>query len=59
MIEIKNNCHGSLPPGFFSNFMVVLDWLHNSYYNREKIFVNWSCKSNENLWDVFFFATEI
>jgi hypothetical protein len=54
MIEIKNNCHGSLPPGFFSNFMVVLDWLHNSYYNREKIFVNWSCNSNENLWDVFF-----
>lgn len=54
MIEISNNCIGSLPPGFFSNFLIVIDWIHNSIYNDEKIFVNWNCGSNKNIWDEFF-----
>lgn len=56
MITITNNCNSSLPPGFFSNFLVVLDWIHNSIYTEEKIFVDWRCngKLQENLWESFF-----
>lgn len=54
MIEIKNHCSGVIPPGFFSNFFIVLDWIHNSIYDNEKIFVNWYCGGTENLWTLFF-----
>lgn len=56
MITIVNDCQGTLPGGFFSKLLVVLDWVHNSIYNKEKVFVDWSCKKNlpYNLWDFFF-----
>jgi hypothetical protein len=54
MIEIKNHCSGAIPPGFFSNFFIVLDWIHNSIYDNEKIFIDWSCGGPENLWTLFF-----
>lgn len=56
MIKIENECHGSLPGGFFSKFLIVLDWVHNSIYQKEKVFVDWSCRGNldYNLWETLF-----
>lgn len=56
MITIKNDCAGNLPGGFGSKFLIILDWVHNSIYNKEKVYVDWSCKGtlNYNLWDLFF-----
>lgn len=56
MIIIKNDCHGYLPGGFGSKFLVVLDWVHNSIYNKEKVLIDWTCKNalDHNLWDLFF-----
>lgn len=56
MITVKNNCNGTLPPGFYSNFLIVLDWVHNSIYTKEKIIVKWNCdgREQENLWEIFF-----
>lgn len=56
MITIENDCSGGLPSGFFSKFLVVLDWVHNSIYQKEKVYVDWSCKKSldYNLWDIFF-----
>lgn len=53
MIEIKNVCYHN-PPGAFSHIYTALDWIHNSLYTNEKIFINWNCGFNGNLWDVFF-----
>jgi hypothetical protein len=53
MIEIKNVCYHN-PPGAFSHMYTVLDWMHNSVYTNEKIFINWNCGFDGNLWDVFF-----
>ena len=56
MIIIENDCRGYLPGGFFSKFLIVLDWIHNSIYNEENIYVVWSCMNtlDHNLWDLFF-----
>jgi hypothetical protein len=54
MININNNCNGQIPVGFFANFLITIDWIHNSLYNGEKIFINWTCNSPENLWNHFF-----
>jgi hypothetical protein len=54
MVEINNHCSGKIPPGFFSNFFIVLDWIHNSMYNQEKIFVNWNCGDLDNIWPTLF-----
>lgn len=54
MIEINNHCSDKIPPGFFSNFFIVLDWIHNSLYNQEKIFVNWNCGDSDNIWTSLF-----
>ncbi len=55
MIEINNNCNGgNIPVGFFANLLFTIDWVHNSLYNGEKIFVNWNCNTSENLWNYFF-----
>lgn len=56
MIIIENDCRGYLPGGFFSKFLIVLDWIHNSIYNEENIYVDWSCMNtlDHNLWDLFF-----
>lgn len=59
MIRIHNNCLGHLPPGCLSNLLVVIDWVHNSLYTKEKIFVNWSCKSDINIWENFFNQPQI
>jgi hypothetical protein len=53
MIEIKNVCYHN-PPGAFSHIYTVLDWVHNSIYTNEKIFINWDCGFDGNLWEVFF-----
>lgn len=53
MIEIKNVCYHN-PPGAFSHIYTVLDWVHNSLYTNEKIFINWNCGFDGNLWDIFF-----
>lgn len=58
MIVIKNNCSGSIPPGFFSNFFLVLDWLHNSMYTNQKTSVSWTTCTQENLWDNLFESSE-
>lgn len=56
MIKIENDCNGYLPGGFFSKFLVVLDWVHNSIYEKEKVYVDWTCrgKLDHNLWDTLF-----
>jgi hypothetical protein len=56
MIVIDHDCRGLLPGGFFSKFLVVLDWVHNSIYQNEKVTVNWTClnKLDHNIWDYLF-----
>jgi hypothetical protein len=56
MLIIDHDCEGSLPGGFFSKFLIVLDWIHNSIYQNEKVFVNWNClgKLDHNIWDYLF-----
>jgi hypothetical protein len=56
MIKIENDCGGYLPGGFFSKFLIVLDWVHNSIYEKEKVYVDWTCRGNldHNLWDTLF-----
>lgn len=56
MITIEHECKGHLPGGFFSKFLIVLDWVHNSIYKKEKVYVDWTCEKtlDYNLWDFFF-----
>lgn len=56
MIIIENDCDGYLPGGFFSKFLVVLDWVHNSIYEKEIVYVDWTCRGglDHNLWDTLF-----
>jgi hypothetical protein len=56
MIVIEQDCNGPVPGGFFSKFLIVLDWVHNSIYKKEKVYVDWSCKKtlDYNLWELFF-----
>jgi hypothetical protein len=56
MITINHDCEGPLPGGFFSKLLIVLDWIHNSIYQKEKVKVNWTCldKLDHNIWDYLF-----
>lgn len=61
MIKIENDCAGYLPGGFFSKFLIVLDWIHNSIYQKEKVNVDWSCRGNleYNLWETLFYQPDL
>lgn len=56
MIRVENDCDGILPGGFFSKLLIVLDWVHNSIYEKEKVYIDWTCRNklNHNLWDDIF-----
>lgn len=56
MINIQNISNSTSPPGFFSWFLLALDWIHNSLYTDEKIYIDWSHNNNskKNLWSLFF-----
>ena len=61
MIRIDNDCEGSLPGGFFSKLLIVLDWIQNSIYEKEKVYVNWTCRNSldYNLWDDLFYQPSL
>lgn len=61
MIKIENDCGGYLPGGFFSKLLIVLDWVHNSIYQKEKVYVDWTCRGNlgYNLWDTLFYQPNL
>jgi hypothetical protein len=56
MIIVENDCQGNRTGGFFSKFLVVLDWIHNSIYTKESVVIDWSCldSNKRNIWELFF-----
>jgi hypothetical protein len=56
MIIIENDCQGNRTGGFFSKLLVVLDWIHNSIYTKESVYIDWTCldPKKNNVWELFF-----